>query len=101
MGNVVYVTYDMDAPSVRRLGLRVKTLSPEEDIQQFFKNLRLQQVAIVYVSEAIYLDAHDIIDQYDDDFMVISVLSTGVKKHSRVKTRMQTVLEEAVGIKKI
>ena len=101
MGNVVYVTYQRDDALMRRLGMNVLSLDLDQDIHAFFRKLRAEHVAIVYVSEQIYRDFAEFIDHYDDDLMVISVLSMSAKKQTHVKNRMKALLEEAVGIKKI
>lgn len=98
MAKVVYYSYHEIDVMMQSLGMEARVIDRPQDIQAQLLQCKRQHVGLVYISEAIYHDAPEIIDaMMADDFTIIVFDSDSAGHHGR--QRMKDLLESAIGIK--
>ncbi|MGX6978360.1 V-type ATP synthase subunit F [Vagococcus elongatus] len=99
MAKVVYLSYEKTEGMMKTLGLEVVTLEKNGDFKHLVRQLQHGGINIIFVTEAIYQDYQDVIQQYNKEFEVaISVLSNQLHHHQLAQKRLKELTEEALGV---
>lgn len=100
MPKIVYVTEEAADGVMASFGMEVYSHSLDKPIRDLIVNLKRENVALVYVSEAIYKEFEGDINALNSDFDVsILVLANKRDNEHLGEKRLKMLIEDAVGIK--
>ena len=101
MSELVYISFRASEGVLKSLGMKIIALEKNQDLPLLLRQLKQQNVSIVFVSEAVYEANIDTILKYDNEFsMSISILPNTVDAIAQrtAQKRLNHMISEVVGV---
>ncbi|HLV50186.1 MAG TPA: hypothetical protein VKY25_04580 [Erysipelothrix sp.] len=97
MSNVYYLTFNEKEPMMASFGIIVKTITKEENMNQFVRELERKQVEIVYISNDVYRTYETFFNENEGDVAFI-LFDSNDPTSSLARRRLQNLLASSIGI---
>ena len=99
MSKVMYISYKKSEGVMVGLGFSVSVLQPGDNLSALLRRLKKQNISVIYVSEEVYRDYADDIDEYDTQFSpAISILANQPEHSGLATRRLDKLIANAVGV---
>lgn len=99
MSKVAYITLDKTDDIMSSLGFSVISTQDFTTFDHLVRHLMVQQYAIAFVSEAVYLRHESAINAYNDHFSISLIVLANALHHQHLgQKRLKGLIEDAVGL---
>lgn len=97
MSNVYYLTFNDKEPMMASFGITIKTITKNENMNQFVRELERKQIEIVYISNDVYRTYEAFFNQSESDVAFI-LFDSNDPTSSLARRRLQNLLASSIGI---